>query len=312
MNTKDTELPAPLLEGLADGLLVPQAAGLKVTVCYPDMRDSDLVALNWVGEPGDGTPDLEPRWGDSTSGRVEFLIADTAIAANTGKPVMLFYAMVRDAEQWLSATLEFEVGVAQEEVPPDPEPDPVIVEPTKPPLSLGSSPLSWASNQLVPVLVDYPQYVAQLSQMGHLPSGGLAPYAFASSNPAVAVVDGAGTLWPKGAGTTVITVTDALGQQQSYSFCVPATAVVRCKFFGPDTWAKVRNAAKNAGFPVTNSRVDIVHSHFRGQLPPQFLQKWFWTRDGDGQGYASVLRIDQFVFKQVPPGGKYYGLGADR
>jgi hypothetical protein len=84
-------------------------SGATVRVYFPNMRDTDLVAIVWFGTPGAGTPDIEPVPGNA-AGYVDFTVPAAAVAANDGLVVNIIAALVRDDEQWVSDEAMLSVG----------------------------------------------------------------------------------------------------------------------------------------------------------------------------------------------------------
>jgi hypothetical protein len=78
---------------------VVAANGATVRVSFTPMHPTDLIGLMWEGAPGPGTPDLEPKYGN-TSGAVEFAVPVSAVAANIGKTVELAYYVARGDDQF--------------------------------------------------------------------------------------------------------------------------------------------------------------------------------------------------------------------
>lgn len=104
--------PAPrVLEAVQNPDQLPAMSaqnGATAQVRYDDMRASDLIAVLWLGTAGPGTPDLAPING-SVMGFVDVSVPVSAIAANLGKSVTLFYAVLRDGEQYTSDILDLAV-----------------------------------------------------------------------------------------------------------------------------------------------------------------------------------------------------------
>ena len=107
---RSRELAAPVM--LEAALQLDPArvlGGATVRVAFEGMLDTDLVALVLFGEPGAGTPEIEPINGDAR-GYVDFKVPMAAIDANDGTAVNLMSALVRGEEQWVSAPVEVKIG----------------------------------------------------------------------------------------------------------------------------------------------------------------------------------------------------------
>lgn len=88
---------------------MPAPCGAIVRVRFDGMLDTGLVAVVWSGEPGAGTPELDPLPG-SAAGYVDFNVPNSVITASIGTGVTLLAALVRGEEHWVSSPRELAVG----------------------------------------------------------------------------------------------------------------------------------------------------------------------------------------------------------
>jgi hypothetical protein len=108
--TRSIELVVPVVLEAVPVLDVQSTPnGATVRVYFPNMRDTDLVAIVWFGTPGVGTPDIKPVTGNA-AGYVDFTVPATAVVANDGLTVNIIAALVRDDEQWMSDDTPLLVG----------------------------------------------------------------------------------------------------------------------------------------------------------------------------------------------------------
>lgn len=91
-----------------------------------------------------------------------------------------------------------------------------------------------------------PNYGAGTS-IRRVPTGGVQPYTYHSSNTAVAVVDSTGLVTKRGNGSTIITVTDRSVPVQTRKYTVTASGVLTCVFLGLGDYGQMTNAARNNG-----------------------------------------------------------------
>lgn len=108
------ELPAPVVEDAALGVLDPMAAinGARVRVAYPSMQTTDTIQLKWLGSAGAGTPTL-PDVGGSSNGFVDIPVPVTAVAANIGKSVEVHYVRKRNGTELESEVLDLRIDYLQ-------------------------------------------------------------------------------------------------------------------------------------------------------------------------------------------------------
>lgn len=136
-----------------------------------------------------------------------------------------------------------------------------------------------------------------------VPSSGVAPYTYSSSNPTVVVVNAGGTIFSNRNGTATITVRDAQGRSGSYS--VNVSNVIEVVGLGRSNW---NNATSNAA-----SRGKRIPSHDElNQIAEMYLGRWpmggglYWSTTAGAGLYTKRC-------KDLASGGwadvKYTGLG---
>ncbi|AQL39770.1 hypothetical protein [Pseudomonas syringae] len=95
----DLLLPAPEVTAAVDGVLDPMSVqgGAKAVVRpYPTITVGDKVKLFWIGTDGPGTPVIAEQTVSSVSKALEFIIPASAIGADTGAEVWVYYQVTRN------------------------------------------------------------------------------------------------------------------------------------------------------------------------------------------------------------------------
>ncbi|RMV74977.1 hypothetical protein ALP05_01840 [Pseudomonas caricapapayae] len=106
-------LPAPDVPATVASVLDPMVArtGAKVVIrAYPSIAVGDTVRLFWSGTYGAGTPDIATQNVSSVNQVLEFDVPASAIGANTGAEVWVYYDVTRKG---LAAPIESEVTVVE-------------------------------------------------------------------------------------------------------------------------------------------------------------------------------------------------------
>ncbi|CAD5199801.1 Ig-like domain-containing protein [Pseudomonas sp. FEN] len=95
VSTRPLELDPPKVVEAHDNVLFPLQAldGATIRVSY-GMEIHDSIQAYWRGTPGNGTPALEAKPGN-TSGSVDFAVPATAVSANIGRRVEVGYTVTR-------------------------------------------------------------------------------------------------------------------------------------------------------------------------------------------------------------------------
>lgn len=105
---------APTVVQAPGGILDPitASAGATVRVEYEAMLTTDTLAVAWTGEGSADTIETEQKPG-SISGRVDFTIPPSVVAASQGKTINVRYAVVRGSNPVLSEPLALRVNTLQ-------------------------------------------------------------------------------------------------------------------------------------------------------------------------------------------------------
>ncbi|WP_341959494.1 hypothetical protein [Pseudomonas sp. RC10] len=137
-----------------------------------------------------------------------------------------------------------------------------------------------------------------------VPSSGVPPYTYTSSNPSVVIVNANGTIFSNGNGNATITVRDAQGRSGSYG--VNVSNVIEVVGLGRSTWKDANSAA--------GSRGKRIPSHDElNQIAAMYLGRWpmggglYWSTTAGAGLYTKRC-------KDLASGGwgdvVYIGLGS--
>ncbi|MFC3939699.1 hypothetical protein [Pseudomonas gingeri] len=123
------DLPVPhILESTITGpdsatinpLHVDSPPVVTIRVQYSPMYASDNITVHWIGKPGIGTPDIEPKPG-LTTGQVDFTAHSSAVAAAIGAGCEVSYSVERGGATTPSRTLHVSVDSFSDGDLPRPE-----------------------------------------------------------------------------------------------------------------------------------------------------------------------------------------------
>lgn len=130
------------------------------------------------------------------------------------------------------------------------------------------------------------------------PNGGVLPYTYSSSNPGVAVVDGAGLVTVRGNGSASISVRDSVGQTASFS--VTVTGVIKFFGLGNGKWDAMNGAASAAGGRLPNmAELREIHAEYGSRW---FMgADYYWSSDKRGG-----IVIPHYFMKRFPDGQEAY------
>ncbi|MCD5993048.1 hypothetical protein KDX38_04245 [Pseudomonas sp. CDFA 602] len=235
-----SELPAPRMDTVgADGVVVPSlipASGATVRVTYPAMGAQDSVVVSWQGASSYHTA---PQAGNGRE--LLFTVPKALIVATAGGSATANYTVTRAGVAKTSAPLWLKV---------------------KQELVFDTSPAKLTGKvYLIPSTPDLLPNLPAGTSVRRQATGGQAPYRYASSNPLVAKVDGNGLTTVRGNGSSLITVTDALGTSQSYT--VTVTGVIHCLALGSGSFSQMTSAAsgKSARIPSIHELQEIYAAY---------------------------------------------------
>jgi len=235
-----SELPAPRMDTVgADGVVVPSlipASGATVRVTYPTMGAQDSVVVSWQGASSYHTA---PQAGNGRE--LLFTVPKALIVATAGGSATANYTVTRAGVAKTSAPLWLKV---------------------KQELVFDTSSVKLTGKvYLIPSTPDLLPNLPAGTSVRRQATGGQAPYRYASSNPLVAKVDGNGLTTVRGNGSSLITVTDALGTSQSYT--VTVTGVIHCLALGSGSFSQMTSAAsgKSARIPSIHELQEIYAAY---------------------------------------------------
>jgi len=136
------------------------------------------------------------------------------------------------------------------------------------------------------------------------PSAGTAPYTYRSSNPGIATVDAAGTVYARTNGSTAITVTDAAGGSGSYQ--VNVSGIIQCVGVGKPDYKGAQNAAAaNGAWIPSMGELREIYDLYSGIWPQGNLQ--YWSRDAGGLWKNWTKNLVSGSEQQVLTFGNYIG-----
>lgn len=250
------ELPAPTMDTVGpDGILRPSLItgwDAMVRVSYRDMQANDLVKARWVGKT---TFDTGMK---NVGGMTElvFGIPKMLIQQSEGGSASVTYFVIRNGVEMESQTLALTVREG------------MMVDTT--PVTLPGK------IYLIPGHPDLLPSFPSGTTIKRVPSGGLAPYTFTTSDAKVAKVDAEGLVSVRGKGVATISVTDASGDSKSY--VVTVTGVIECHGVGSGNYTQVSNGAARVGgrIPSIHELIEI-HNAYGNRWPMGNANYWSST-----------------------------------
>lgn len=235
------DLPAPTVDTVGpDGVLRPSLIVGDEAIArasYRGMAPADEVKVRWVGTTTFEGPSQVV--GDSTHLRLG--IPKSYIVASEGNPATVSYTVSRNGTQTESHRLDVTVREG---------------------MKLDTSPVALAGK--IYLLPGYPELLPTFpggTTVQRTASGGRPPYQYTSSKPEVAHVDGEGRVSVRRNGEAQISVTDASGEQKSYS--VTVSGVVECHGVGKGSLSQMSAAAGkiNAHIPSIHELIEISNAY---------------------------------------------------
>jgi hypothetical protein len=278
------ELPAPTMDTVgADGILRPSLipeSGATVRVGYRDMKTGDNVLLRWTG--ASAADAVVQTVGSET--QLLFTLPRALIVASEGGTASVQYFVNRDGVDRDSEVLALTV---------------------KSGLELDTSSVILGGKvYLLPGTPDLLPAFPTGTTVKRVASGGQPPYAYSSSDPKIAHVDGEGLVSVRKVGAAVITATDASGESKAYN--VSVTGVIECSGVGFGNLTQIANAANAAQMrlPTIHELVEIYNA-YAGRWPmgngnywsstvakDVFGAKWYYVKDlSTGKDYK-LLHIN--------------------
>lgn len=278
------ELPAPTMDTVgADGILRPSLipeSGATVRVGYRDMKTGDNVLLRWTG--ASAADAVVQTVGSET--QLLFTLPRALIVASEGGTASVQYFVNRDGVDRDSEVLALTV---------------------KSGLELDTSSVILGGKvYLLPGTPDLLPAFPTGTTVKRVASGGQPPYAYSSSDPKIAHVDGEGLVSVRKVGAAVITATDAAGESKAYN--VSVTGVIECSGVGFGNLTQIANAANAAQMrlPTIHELVEIYNA-YAGRWPmgngnywsstvakDVFGAKWYYVKDlSTGKDYK-LLHIN--------------------
>lgn len=278
------ELPAPTMDTVgADGILRPSLipeSGATVRVGYRDMKTGDNVLLRWTG--ASAADAVVQTVGSET--QLLFTLPRALIVASEGSTASVQYFVNRDGVDRDSEVLALTV---------------------KSGLELDTSSVILGGKvYLLPGTPDLLPAFPTGTTVKRVASGGQPPYAYSSSDPKIAHVDGEGLVSVRKVGAAVITATDAAGESKAYN--VSVTGVIECSGVGFGNLTQIANAANAAQMrlPTIHELVEIYNA-YAGRWPmgngnywsstvakDVFGAKWYYVKDlSTGKDYK-LLHIN--------------------
>lgn len=250
-------------------------SGARFQASYQGMLAGDEVVMRLTGKQAHASPALRV----AAFQPVVFTVANEVLRANAGDLIQLTYSVVRKGRPVLySPPLTLEVLNA---------------------LGVAESPL-----ELNGLSVKVDGWTAtRVTSLGNtatrVASGGVAPYFYASNNPAVASVTAAGLVTGNRNGAAVITVTDKRGQQVSYP--VRVSNVYRLVHnWGPVDHRQAvawMTSLGNAEPCSAQAVADLQRVYGRTLLTGGYWHFWLCEKNGcGGSGFAFYHATHQAVF----------------
>lgn len=250
------ELPAPTMDTVGpDGILRPSLItgwDAMVRVSYRDMQAYDVVKARWVGKT---TFDTGMK---NVGGMTElvFGIPKMLIQQSEGGSASVTYFVVRNGVEMESQTLALTVREG---------------------MMFDTSPVTLAGKiYLLPAYPDLLPSFPSGTTIKRVPSGGVAPYTFTTSDAKVAKVDAEGLVSVRGNGVATISVTDASGDSKSY--VVTVTGVIECHGVGSGNYTQMSNGAARIGgrIPSIHELIEI-HNAYGNRWPMGNANYWSST-----------------------------------
>ncbi|HEY0288975.1 MAG TPA: Ig-like domain-containing protein [Pseudomonas sp.] len=240
------ELPAVSMDTVgADGIVRPALiaeSGAVVRVSYPDMKTGDMVMVRWMGASIVGTP-AQTVVGQTP---LAFTIPKPAITATVGGSASVSYFVKRGSVERESQKLALTVVSG---------------------LEMDTSPATL--NGKIYLLPGWPNVLPAFpsgTSVQRTPRSGRPPYAYVSSNPAIAHVDSQGLVTVRSNGNASITVSDSAGEKKSYP--VHVSGVIQCLSVGVGSVAQVSNAASGVQARLPNIKeLGEIFNAYRGRWP---------------------------------------------
>jgi hypothetical protein len=236
------ELPAPTMDTVgADGVVRPSLipeSGATVRVSYRGMNAGDIVMVRWLGTSVENTP--AQTVGSQT--HLTFNLPKTAISASEGHAASLSYFVKRDGKDRESEKLALTVYSGLE-------------------LDTSQALLD-GKIYLLPGWPDVTPAYPKGTTVQRVPKGGVPPYFFTSSDPAVAKVDSlSGLVRVRSRGNATITVKDSAGEIKSYNVLV--AGVIECHKLSVGNLTQVTNAASaiQARVPSIHELIEIYNAY---------------------------------------------------
>jgi hypothetical protein len=264
-------LPLPVIVEAKDGTLNPantsNGATLEVNASA-NLRAGDIVVAKWDGPKA--SDQKEKVISAQEAGNALSLVFSSAlVSANDGQQVSVSYRVTRTS------------GVVQDSE--------VLTLSVLGNLSIDTSPVTLAGK--IYLLPAYPLLLPAFpadTTVQRTATGGVAPYTYSSSNPAVAQVDAEGLVSVRGNGGATISVVDAAGQTGAYQ--VTVTGVIQCIGLGMGKFLNIHAAAGNNG-----ARLPSIHE--LREIHGAYGNRWLM---GNNNYWSST------VAKQLTPFGTSY------
>lgn len=260
-----TQLPAPTMDTVGpDGILTPAKipeSGATVRVRYEGMSTGDSVSVSWLGATAYSTPAQVV----GANVELQFNVPKTLINQSVGRSASVTYTVTRAGTARVS--------------------EPLFVQVTQG-LSFDRSPVTLSGKiYLIPGSPDILPAFPANTTVQRQASGGQAPYTYSSSDPLHAQVDQNGLTSVRGNGSSVITVSDALGETSSY--LVTVTGVIECLGLGSGKFAQIRTAAANQGARVPSiDELNQIFNAYGNRWP--MGNNWYWSSTVAAQNIAGM------------------------